>query len=842
MLRRAWTFRNEWCHRAMYSIGASLPPERISSWLLPPSQLARPMTRPHLTNPSYVFRSWIFSFFRRHPASRRSADWRCTGCSAASESLRVGAGVCRDYGRVWGWIRSGRHIMSSDSKEKGSASSNGAADGSEGSGGEPKAAANEFDKLFGEYLRRRGFEVKLAKDYEAGKESATKEVSIRELASEMRLGAHTQFMGQILQYSRAEASPAVAYTAAYDALRRWVDSSLDIYRRDLQKILWPLVMHVFLELIRKRFPTEAHKFLEAHVHSLKKMKTKQYQRLAKIHSPKDIEESNDKIIKLIIGRSKGVQLSQFSLRLLLSFLEQSGHMVLTHIFNKHLKIDVCTRTPLTLADMEAFDGPDGSDGGERGLNDKNSKAEYWGVLSREAELHRNALEQGFGGVHETVTADAVAKAAKQEGGDGDTKVQAADAKMRVVDEDENQQPLLPGVPKESGKDRAPQVPPLSDSAKRKRLEELRKRAKLTSTALPSVCFYTFLNAETTNTVSISEDGDMASAGFADSSVRVWSLKARAERLANDQRGSRDQLYAEMSKAPRLDSKGDRIVDNWPAYAKYVGHSGPVFRTAISNDKHFLLSASQDSSVRLWNNETSLCLAAYKGHNFPVWDVAFAPVGFYFATGSLDRTARLWVTEREYPVRVFAGHDADVDSVIFHPNCNLVATGSLDKTVRVWDVQSGEAARLFRGHTKGVRCLAISPNGRVAASGAGDNSVILWDLPEGKQIARLEGHGKDVLSVAFSDDGGTLATGGQDNTICLWDVKRADGLAKPLRRFQTKSTPVSFLRFTKKNLLLASGVFRPTAGGAASITGAASPQAGASTGTAQKSGSAPMEMG
>mmetsp|Transcript_22149 Transcript_22149/g.54200 ORF Transcript_22149/g.54200 Transcript_22149/m.54200 type:complete len:180 (+) Transcript_22149:1594-2133(+) len=175
---------------------------------------------------------------------------------------------------------------------------------------------------------------------------------------------------------------------------------------------------------------------------------------------------------------------------------------------------------------------------------------------------------------------------------------------------------------------------------------------------------------------------------------------------------------------------------------------------------------------------------------------------------MDATAMLWSTHRGYPLRLFEGHKKDVACVRFHPNCNVLATGSDDRTLRIWDLRSGERARVFRGHGEGVRCIAIAPNGRVAASGGDDGKVFLWDLPEGRKLGEMEFvHSKPVISLDFSDDGGMLVSGSMDCSISLWDVRRQEGLATPLRRFFTKNVPVSFLRFTPRNLLIASGVFR-----------------------------------
>lgn len=110
--------------------------------------------------------------------------------------------------------------------------------------------------------------------------------------------------------------------------------------------------------------------------------------------------------------------------------------------------------------------------------------------------------------------------------------------------------------------------------------------------------------------------------------------------------------------------------------KLIGHSGPVY--ALSFDpingsagppKH-LLSASADTTVRLWSMDTLTNVVAYRGHQNPVWDVKWNPMGVYFATASRDRTARLWSTDRTTCLRVYAGHLSDVDVRISLSFCGV----------------------------------------------------------------------------------------------------------------------------------------------------------------------------
>ena len=177
--------------------------------------------------------------------------------------------------------------------------------------------------------------------------------------------------------------------------------------------------------------------------------------------------------------------------------------------------------------------------------------------------------------------------------------------------------------------------------------------------------------------------------------------------------------------------------------KLIGHSGPVYGVSFSPDNKYLLSCSEDKTVRLWSLDTYTALVSYKGHTQPVWDVKFSPLGHYFVTASHDQTARLWATDHIYPLRIFAGHINDVDCVEFHPNPITFLLAQVIRLV-VWDVHTGNCVRVFLGHTNSVNCLAVSPDGRWLASGGEDGIICVWDIGSGRRLKSMRGHARASL--------------------------------------------------------------------------------------------------
>ena len=77
-----------------------------------------------------------------------------------------------------------------------------------------------------------------------------KAVNIQQFSAALMLDKQTSFLNGIQSFN-VEESSIDSYNESYRRLRTWVDASLDVYRHELVRIMWPVFVHVFLELHKK---------------------------------------------------------------------------------------------------------------------------------------------------------------------------------------------------------------------------------------------------------------------------------------------------------------------------------------------------------------------------------------------------------------------------------------------------------------------------------------------------------------------------------------------------------------------------------------------------------------
>ncbi len=174
---------------------------------------------------------------------------------------------------------------------------------------------------------------------------------------------------------------------------------------------------------------------------------------------------------------------------------------------------------------------------------------------------------------------------------------------------------------------------------------------------------------------------------------------------------------------------------------------------------------------------SLCIAEaqsftaviQKGHGEVVKSAQITADGNFLITASRDKTVKIWDAITGKEIRSLIGHDHTVNDFSIHEN--TVATSSADGTVGVWNITSGELlwqSQKFRGF---VTSVSFSPDGKFLAVGSYADAISIFNSVDYALHHKIKansdrgvGYG---VSVNFTSDGEYLVVGEDDRTAKIY---------------------------------------------------------------------------
>ncbi len=174
-----------------------------------------------------------------------------------------------------------------------------------------------------------------------------------------------------------------------------------------------------------------------------------------------------------------------------------------------------------------------------------------------------------------------------------------------------------------------------------------------------------------------------------------------------------------------------------------------------------------------------------GHSSAVATIAFSPDSRFILSGSNDRTIKLWEVSSGREIRTFRGIDADVTAVAYSPDGRIALAGYMNGRLAFWEVSTGRKIRSFKAHSSWIQEVAFSPDGKKAISGSSNRNVKVWRVSSGARIgsvrgSRVRGQNWSNTTVAFSLDGRFALLGSKDTQ--LWNLEKRQKILNLPSRF------------------------------------------------------------
>ena len=198
------------------------------------------------------------------------------------------------------------------------------------------------------------------------------------------------------------------------------------------------------------------------------------------------------------------------------------------------------------------------------------------------------------------------------------------------------------------------------------------------------------------------------------------------------------------------------------------HHGDFRCLAISNHSNFLITGSEDTTIRFWDLTKKKQIAVLDGHKSTIRCIAISNNDALAASGSDDRSVIIWNLSTLKIETTLTDFQSGVFSVEFLKNQNKIVSGSFAGEILIWDLNTFHcSAKLLA--SRPIFCGAISSND-LYFSGSG-NLLEAWDLISLRQMFSIQIHHLPLRSIAVSLNMNFAIISCSDTKLIVFDLIR-----------------------------------------------------------------------
>lgn len=226
---------------------------------------------------------------------------------------------------------------------------------------------------------------------------------------------------------------------------------------------------------------------------------------------------------------------------------------------------------------------------------------------------------------------------------------------------------------------------------------------------------------------------------------------------------------------------------------YHGHVKEINGLILSLDETFIFSASDDGTVRSWNESDSYSSVLYT-HDKAVLCLNRSEDGTVLISGGSDKKVKLYDIDKKIITATLSEFSSSVWAVVISKNNKYFAAGDGNSIITVWDFNTKQVTNILTGHTKRVSHLEFNSSETLIISSSNDSTIRIWNLIEDKNEIILTGHTDWIKSFKITNDEKFIISIAENFKIMSWLFPKFDSSI----RKKYHSLPITFMCYSRAN--------------------------------------------
>jgi len=204
-----------------------------------------------------------------------------------------------------------------------------------------------------------------------------------------------------------------------------------------------------------------------------------------------------------------------------------------------------------------------------------------------------------------------------------------------------------------------------------------------------------------------------------------------------------------------DNDGFIMTYKYPEIVKLkmiYAHNYSVSSVIFTYDNSRLISAGDDGLVKIWDvNDNFNIIKIIEAHNNYITKLSCDRWAHFLITASEDKTLKVFDLNSYQLLHTLKGHIDYIRGASISPNGEYIVSGDDSGMIIIWETSTGRVIHKLTHHDDIIRDINITPDGKGFVACSDDRTVSYWDLQTGDLIRVYEGLSDWVYSVDFKTD-------------------------------------------------------------------------------------------